>query len=111
MLFLLSKWLYPFSQQYFTPVHMTEPSMVALSIVFRDRIVHSGLGPACSHNLSSCDFYLWGTIKQNLYRSDPPKFKNGRKTTKRKFTLFHEKGLRQERKLFQRWHEQLQNNG
>jgi hypothetical protein len=37
MLFLLSEWLYPFFQQYFTPVHMTEPSMDALGIVFRDR--------------------------------------------------------------------------
>jgi hypothetical protein len=39
--------------------------------VSEDRIISSGLWPAHTSDLNSCDFYLCGTIKQKIYRLDP----------------------------------------
>jgi hypothetical protein len=36
-----------------------------------DRIISSGLWSADTSDLNPFDFYLWGTIKQEMYRSDP----------------------------------------
>jgi hypothetical protein len=45
-----------------------EASMEGLWEVFEDSIISSGLWPACFPNLIPCDFNLWGTVKQKVYR-------------------------------------------
>jgi hypothetical protein len=37
--------------------------------VFEHRIISSRFWPTCSPNLNPCDFYLWGTVKQTVYRT------------------------------------------
>jgi hypothetical protein len=44
--------------------------MDALREVSGDWIIHSGLWPAHSHIPNLCDFYLSGTTKQEVHRSD-----------------------------------------
>jgi hypothetical protein len=46
-------------------------SMQALSVVFRDRIISSGIWPTRSPELENCDFFFWGCLKDNVYNSNP----------------------------------------
>jgi hypothetical protein len=41
--------------------------MQALSDVFGDRIISSGIWPARSPDLNPCDFFFWGCSKGNVY--------------------------------------------
>jgi hypothetical protein len=45
--------------------------MQALSDVFGDRIISSGIWPACSHDLNPCDFSFWACLKDKVYKSNP----------------------------------------
>jgi hypothetical protein len=45
--------------------------MHVLSDVFGDRIISSGIWPACSPNLNPCDFFFWGCLKDKVYNSNP----------------------------------------
>jgi hypothetical protein len=45
--------------------------MEELRQVFGDRIISRGLWPARSPDLSPCDFYLWGNLKQKVYKTNP----------------------------------------
>jgi hypothetical protein len=53
-------------QQYSATAHTARMSMQALSNVFRDRIVSSGIWPASSPSLNPCDFFFWGCLKDNV---------------------------------------------
>jgi len=44
---------------------------VALEGVFGDRTIRLGLWPARSPDLNPCDFYLWGNLKDKVYRTKP----------------------------------------
>jgi hypothetical protein len=44
---------------------------VALEWVFVGRIINCGLWPSPSPDLTPCDFYLWGNLKDYLYRMNP----------------------------------------
>jgi hypothetical protein len=46
-------------------------SMQALSDIFKDRIVGSGIWSAHSSNLNPCDFFLWGCLKDKVYNRNP----------------------------------------
>jgi hypothetical protein len=46
-------------------------SMQALSNVFKDRIISSGIWSARSPNLNRCDFFVWGCLKNKIYNSNP----------------------------------------
>jgi hypothetical protein len=46
-------------------------SMQALSDVFGDRIISSGVWPARSPDLNYCDFFFWGCLKANIYNNNP----------------------------------------
>jgi hypothetical protein len=46
--------------------------MQALSDVFGDRNIRSGIWPARSSDLNSCDFFFWGCLKGKVYNSNPP---------------------------------------
>jgi inhibitor of nuclear factor kappa-B kinase subunit alpha len=45
--------------------------MEELRQVFGDRIISLGLWPARSPDLNPCDFYLWGNLKQKVYKTNP----------------------------------------
>jgi hypothetical protein len=45
--------------------------MEELRQVFGDRIISCGLWPARSPDLYPCDFYLWGNLKQKVYKTNP----------------------------------------
>jgi hypothetical protein len=45
---------------------------MALEGVFGDRTVSRGLWPARSPDLTPCNFYLWGNLKDKVYRINPP---------------------------------------
>jgi hypothetical protein len=45
--------------------------MQALSDVFRDRIITSGILSACSPDLDACDFLFHGCFKDIVYNSNP----------------------------------------
>jgi hypothetical protein len=45
--------------------------MQALSDVFRERIISSGIWPTHSADLNNCDFYFWGCLKYKVYYSNP----------------------------------------
>jgi hypothetical protein len=46
--------------------------MQALSDVFGNRIISSGIWPAHSPDLNPCDFFFfWGCLKDNVYSSNP----------------------------------------
>jgi inhibitor of nuclear factor kappa-B kinase subunit alpha len=44
--------------------------MEELRQVFGDRIISRSLWPARSPDLNPCDFYLWGNLKQKVYKTN-----------------------------------------
>jgi hypothetical protein len=46
-------------------------SVQALSDVFGDRIISSGIWPARSPDLNPCDFLFWGCLKDKVYNRNP----------------------------------------
>jgi hypothetical protein len=50
--------------------------MQALPDVFRDRIISSGIWPACSPQLQPCDFFFWVCLKDEVYKSNPKQKNN-----------------------------------
>ncbi|KAJ4452286.1 hypothetical protein ANN_03805 [Periplaneta americana] len=63
----LSGWF----QQDSATAHTAANSMHELRSVIGDRIISRGFWPPRSPDLSSCDFYLWGTLKDKVYASNP----------------------------------------
>ena len=39
--------------------------------VFHDRIIRRDIWPARSSDMTPCDFYLWGRLKNALYKTNP----------------------------------------
>jgi hypothetical protein len=48
-------------------------SMQALSEVFGNRIISSGIWPRHSPDLNPCDFFCWDCLKDKVYSSNPRK--------------------------------------
>jgi hypothetical protein len=44
--------------------------MQALSDLFRNRIISSGIWPACSPNLNLCEFFFWHCLEDRAYNSN-----------------------------------------
>jgi inhibitor of nuclear factor kappa-B kinase subunit alpha len=45
--------------------------MRALSDVFSDRMISSGIWPAHSPDLDPCDFFFWDRLKDNVFNNNP----------------------------------------
>ena len=60
-----------FFQQDGATAHTANDSMNVLQSVFEDRIISRGLWPARSPDLSACDYYLWGNLKEKVYVNNP----------------------------------------
>jgi hypothetical protein len=58
---------YGWFQQNSASAHTALISMQALSDVFGDRIVCSGIWPTRSPDLNPCDFFFWGCLKDKVY--------------------------------------------
>jgi hypothetical protein len=63
--------LYHWFQQDSATGHTACMSMQALSDVFGDRIISSGIWTACSPGLNPSDFFFWGCLKEKVYSSNP----------------------------------------
>ena len=51
---------------------MSHRSLTRVHDMFtEERTISKGLWPPRSPDLSSCDFYLWGTLKQKIYANNP----------------------------------------
>jgi hypothetical protein len=46
-------------------------SIQGLCDVFRDKIISRGIWPAHSPHLNPCDFFFCGSLKDNIYNSEP----------------------------------------
>lgn len=61
-----------FFQQDGATCHTSQKSLTRIHEVFtEERTVSKGLWPPRSPDLSSCDFYLWGNLKQKVYVNNP----------------------------------------
>lgn len=58
-------------QQDSATAHTAHNSLNDIKEVFEDRIISQGLWPPRSPDLTVCDFYLWGTLKNRVYRNNP----------------------------------------
>ena len=62
---------YGYFQQDSATAHTAADSLDAIREVFDDRIISRGLWPSRSPDLTVCDYYLWGTLKNRVYRNNP----------------------------------------
>lgn len=63
---------YAFFQQDGATCHTSKASLSKIYEVFsEERTVSKGLWPPRSPDLSTCDFYLWGSLKGKVYGSNP----------------------------------------
>jgi hypothetical protein len=51
--------------------HTATYSINALNEMFENRLISRGLWPSVSPDLSLCDFYLWGNLKDIVYSNNP----------------------------------------
>jgi hypothetical protein len=54
------------------------------------KIISSGLWPACSPFFNPCDFYLWATVVQRIYRLNPDIFEEKKDKPKGRFYVSRE---------------------
>lgn len=62
---------YAWFQQDGAPAHTAGKTMKVLAEFFEDRVISKGKWPARSPDLSPPDFFLWGYLKDNVYRNKP----------------------------------------
>lgn len=58
-------------QQDSATAHTANLSLNLIAEFFEDRVISTGLWPARSPDLTVCDFYLWGNLKNKVYKSNP----------------------------------------
>jgi len=58
-------------QQDGAPAHTSKSSMQHLQMFFGERIISRGLWPARSPDLTPPDFFLWGHLKDRIYKNAP----------------------------------------
>jgi hypothetical protein len=63
--------LYGVFQQDSATAYMAHMSLEALQVVFSGRVISCGLWPPCSPDLTPCDSYLWGSLKDKVCKSNP----------------------------------------
>jgi inhibitor of nuclear factor kappa-B kinase subunit alpha len=63
--------LYGWFQKDSATAHAARVSMQALSDVFGDRIIVSGVWPARSPDPNPCDFFFWGCLNDKVYNNNP----------------------------------------
>jgi hypothetical protein len=99
--------LYGCFQQDLATSHTARIPMQALSDVFGDGIISSGIWSARSHDLKPCDFFL-GCLKDKVYNSNPQTEEEVKENIRREIpNILVEKLRRVNQNLFRRWEECL----
>jgi hypothetical protein len=62
---------YSYFQKDSATPHIANNSLQAIREVFDDRIISKGLCPPRSPDLTVCDYFLWGTLKNRVYGNNP----------------------------------------
>jgi hypothetical protein len=63
--------LYSVFQHDSATAHIAHVSLEALQEVFEDHVISCGLWPPRSSDLTPCDFYLWGSLKDKVCKTNP----------------------------------------
>jgi hypothetical protein len=63
--------LYGWFQQDSATAHTAHHSKQVIREVFGERVISDGLWPPRSPDLTPCDFYLWGNLKERVYQTNP----------------------------------------
>jgi hypothetical protein len=63
--------LYGWFQQDSATAYSALMPMQALSDVFGDKIINTGIGSAHLPDLNPCDFFIWSCLKYSVYNSNP----------------------------------------
>lgn len=58
-------------QQDSATAHTAKITLQKIQEVFQDRVITNNIWPPRSPDLTPCDFYLWGALKEKVYRSNP----------------------------------------
>jgi hypothetical protein len=87
--------LYCVFQQDSATAHMAHVSLEALREVFNDRVISRGLWPPCSPDLTPCDFYLWGSLRVKVYKTNPHTVEELRYNIRHKIQQFPGKNTRE----------------
>ena len=58
-------------QQDSATTHTADQSLDFIAEIFENRIISRGLWPAPSPDLTAWDFYLWGNLKNKVYKTNP----------------------------------------
>lgn len=58
-------------QQDGAPPHTANVTLRRLNEVFPERVISTGIWPPRSPDLSALDFYLWGAVKEAVYKKKP----------------------------------------
>jgi hypothetical protein len=63
--------LYGVFQQDSATAHTAHASIETLQEVIKDHIISHGSWPSCSPDLTPCDFYSWGNLKDKVCETNP----------------------------------------
>ena len=58
-------------QQDSATAHTADQSLEFIVEIFENRIISRGLWPARSPDITACDFYLWGNLKNKVHKTNP----------------------------------------
>jgi hypothetical protein len=87
--------LYCYFQQDSATAHTAHVSLEALSEVFVGRIISRGFSSPHSPDLTRCDFYLWGSLDDKVYKRNPHTLEKPRNTSAARLRRFPGKNSRE----------------
>jgi hypothetical protein len=100
--------LYGWFQQDSATSHTARIPMQALSEVFGDGIISSGIWSARSPDFNTSDFSVWGCVKDKVYKSNPRTEEEVKENIRREIANIPVEKLRKvNQNLFRRWEECL----
>jgi hypothetical protein len=91
--------------------HMARVSLEALREVCDDRVIGRGLWPPLSPDLKPCDFYLWGSLKNKVYKTDPHTLEEVRHDIRREISTVSGEEFQKVNNVFRRYTECIWSGG
>lgn len=80
-------------QQDSATAHTADLSLQLIEEIFEDRVISKGLWPPRSPDLTVCDFYLWGNLKNKVYRNNPHTLEELKDNIRREIAAISEEEL------------------
>jgi hypothetical protein len=74
-------------------------SLEALREIADDRVIGRGLWPPGSPHLTACDFYLWGSLKYKVYKTNPHTLEEVRRKIRSEISTISEENLQRVKSL------------